>query len=336
MKRRDPIDEAWDRLEDGEVDAAEAACARAELKKGDAGELLLLRGAIAAARDEVDRALELLGAASARLPEDARPLLQSAELHLYAKDDPAAAIEACAAALEIAGDDDELADAYLLKAEAELAAEDDDAARASLAELDGVDLGDAQLWTRLGQLCFALEDDEGAERAFRAAIDADTEEADAMHGLGMVFEARGDRRAMISAWLDTRRIDLQEPRPPWHLSASEFESIAEAAMEELPRRVIDLLENVPIMIDDAPSEDLVREGQDPRLLGLFSGVPLPSKDALTQGGATLDAIHLYQRNLERSVASRDELEEEIRITLLHETAHFFGLDDGELEAMGLG
>jgi predicted Zn-dependent protease with MMP-like domain len=336
MKRPDPVDEAWDFLEDGDIDAAEAACARAELKKADDAEVLLLRGAIAAARDDLDAALGFLAGAAVRAPEDPRPLLQAAELHLYGKDEPAAAAALCSRALEIASDDEELADAYLLKAEAELSAEDDTAARASLAELDDVDLGDPALWIRLGQLRFALEDDTGAERAFRAAIDEDGDQSDALHGLGMVYEARGDREAMVSAWLDTRRLDLAIPPPAWHLTAAEFESVAENAMQELPERVVSLLENVPVLVDEVPSEDLVREGQDPRLLGLFSGVPLPSKDALSPGSATLDSIHLYQRNLERNVASRDELEDEIRITVLHETAHFFGLEDDELEAMGLG
>jgi predicted Zn-dependent protease with MMP-like domain len=336
MTRPDPLDEAWTFLEDGDVDAAEAACARAELNKTDASEVLLLRGAIAAARDDIDAALGFLGQASAAAPDDPRPLLQLAELQLYAKDDPHAAIPLCARALEVASDEEELADATLLKAEAELTAADEAAARTTLAELDDIDLGDPDLWVRAGELRFALEDDSGAERAFRAAIDEDPDHGDAVHGLGLVYEARGDREGMISAWLDTRRLDMALPLPPWHLSATEFEAIAEAAMEELPERVIQLLENVPVLIDDAPPEELVREGHDPRLLGLFSGVPLPGKDALSQPGPMLDSIHLYQRNLERSVASRDELEDEIRITVLHETAHFFGLEDHDLEAIGLG
>ena len=51
---------------------------------------------------------------------------------------------------------------------------------------------------------------------------------------------------------------------------------------------------------------------------------------------SLDAIHLFQRNLEAAAGSREELEDEIRITVLHETAHFFGLEDDDLEAIGLG
>jgi predicted Zn-dependent protease with MMP-like domain/Flp pilus assembly protein TadD len=334
MPRPDPIDEVWELLEAGEIDAAEAACARAELGESEPEEILLCRAAIATARDEVDRALELLDQAADALPDDPRPLLQAAELQLHGREDCAAAIALCERAIELADGEEEVADAVLLKAEAELTAEDDEATRATLRELDDIDLGDPTLWVRAGQLHFALEQDPAAERAFRAAIEVAPEDADALHGLGMIFELRGDREAMVSAWLDTRRIDLATPRPAWHLSADEFEAIAEAAMEELPGRVVALLENVPILIDDAPSEELVREGQDPRLLGLFSGVPLPEKGTGAQ--ASLDSIHLYQRNLERGAAGPDDLADEIRVTVLHETAHFFGLDDAELEAIGLG
>jgi predicted Zn-dependent protease with MMP-like domain len=80
----------------------------------------------------------------------------------------------------------------------------------------------------------------------------------------------------------------------------------------------------------------VREGVDPRLLGLFSGVPLPDKTAVGPPAPVLDAIHLFQHNLERACRDREQLRAEIRITVLHETAHFFGLDDEDLEKLGLG
>jgi predicted Zn-dependent protease with MMP-like domain len=75
----------------------------------------------------------------------------------------------------------------------------------------------------------------------------------------------------------------------------------------------------------------VQDGLDPRLLGLFSG---PS---MTEGGdaPSLQQITLYARNLERAAATIEDLEEEVRITLLHETGHFFGLDEDGLAELGL-
>ena len=81
---------------------------------------------------------------------------------------------------------------------------------------------------------------------------------------------------------------------------------------------------------------MVAEGCDPRMMGFFSGVPYPEKGTLDGTPPSLDTVFLYQRNIERYARSVDEVEEEIRKTLLHETGHFFGLSEEELEEMGLG
>ena len=76
-------------------------------------------------------------------------------------------------------------------------------------------------------------------------------------------------------------------------------------------------------------------GVDPRSLGLFSGTAFPDVSHLG-GQPGLTQILIFRRNLERIVASDDELREEVRTTLLHETGHFFGMDEGELGEVGLG
>ena len=76
-------------------------------------------------------------------------------------------------------------------------------------------------------------------------------------------------------------------------------------------------------------------GVDPRSLGLFSGTAYPDKSKLG-GQDGLSQIILFRRNLERLSGDEDELREEVRATLLHETGHFFGMDDAELEDVGLG
>mgnify|MGYP001602101261 FL=1 len=65
-------------------------------------------------------------------------------------------------------------------------------------------------------------------------------------------------------------------------------------------------------------------------------MPYPEKSSVTGAIPHLDAIHLYQRNIERVCRSRDEVASEIRTTVLHETGHFFGLSEEDLEEMGLG
>jgi predicted Zn-dependent protease with MMP-like domain len=93
---------------------------------------------------------------------------------------------------------------------------------------------------------------------------------------------------------------------------------------------------VPIIASDYPSVEIVAEGNDPRMMGFFSGVPYPEKSHVAGATPHLDCVFLYQRNIERMCRNHDELAREIRITLLHETGHFFGLSEEELDEMGLG
>ena len=338
--QRDPIERGWQLLEAGDLAGAEAALRRAERDRPDDAEVLCLAGAVASARGEIEVALELLERAAAADPDYAHPLLQAGELELYSRGDAAAAIALATRALDLAEGDEERADVLLLRAEAELRDEDEaaalEAAGATMALVEELTVEDAVLLTRAGQAWFDLDRADLAERSFIAAIEEDPSQADAHHGLGMLYERRGDREAMVRAWLDTRRLDELAPPPPWHMSGNEFEQVAEEAMAELPPEVLSRLENVPILIEDLPDTHLVEEGYDPRLLGLFSGVPLPHKSHVTNQVAAIDAVHLYQKNLERQSADREELREEIRITVLHETAHFFGLEDDDLDQLGLG
>ncbi|HTE55441.1 MAG TPA: metallopeptidase family protein [Kofleriaceae bacterium] len=338
--QRDPIERGWELLEAGDLAGAEAVLRKAEKREPDSAEVLCLGGAVASARGDIDAALALLARAAEADPDDPHPLLQAGELQLYSRDDPEAALALAERALALTDDDEDRADVLLLRAEAELSREDQDAgaerALAAMALVEDLAVRDPVLLTRAGQIYLELDDGEQAERVFLAAVDEDPSQSDAHHGLGLVYEQRGDREAMIKAWTDTRRLDELAPPPPWHISNDEFERVAEEAMAELPSEVLDRLENVPVMIEDLPGEHLVREGYDPRLLGLFSGVALPDKSHVSNQVPVIDAVHLFQRNLERQSTHRDHLLDEIRITVLHETAHFFGLDDDDLEKIGLG
>lgn len=334
----DPVERGWQLLEQGDLAGAEASLRKARKHEPDDPEVLCLAGAVCAQRGDIEEALDMLARAAEADPEYAHPLLQAGELELYSQGDPEAARALADRALAVAQGDEERADALLLRAEAELEQneEDDRAARATMAEVAKLELEDPLLQLRAGQMYLALGDARRAERAFVGAIEADAELADAHHGLGLVYEERGDHQAMVKVWLDTLRIDADTPPPPWHMELDEFEKVAEKAMAELPDEVLARLENVPVLIEDLPSRHLVEEGYDPRLLGLFSGVPLPHKSNVSGQSPVIDAVHLYQRNIERHSSDRDELIEEIRITVIHETAHFFGLDDDQLEDLGLG
>jgi predicted Zn-dependent protease with MMP-like domain len=131
-----------------------------------------------------------------------------------------------------------------------------------------------------------------------------------------------------------RRRDAAQPQVPWHLDHDDFEEIASAALAELPPRAKELLENIPVLIDDLPAEGVVADGFDPRAYGMIDGPNLVEQSVEGRGPRPIN-IFLYQKNLEGAFDDPEELAAQIRITVLHETAHYFGLDEDEVAAMGL-
>jgi predicted Zn-dependent protease with MMP-like domain len=212
---------------------------------------------------------------------------------------------------------------------------DRNAARAALAGIAPGDLDHPDDLCDLGDLWWKLKDDDRAAGAYARAVAIDDRCADGHFGLGLVAEARGDRDRMIGHWLRTLELDAAAPPPPVHVSEEAFHAIADRAYAELPPRALELLENVAVLIAWLPDRHIVEDGFDPRLLGLITGGDL-SRDERTQWSPVgPDVIQLFQRNIERGVRDHAELAHEIRVTVLHETAHFFGLDDDQLHDIGL-
>ena len=104
-----------------------------------------------------------------------------------------------------------------------------------------------------------------------------------------------------------------------------FDDHVRAALDELPPHIAEALQNVAVVVEDENSED-------PDLLGLYHGVPLPERGDMA--GALPDRISIYRIPLEESFPDPDELRSEIRITVLHELGHYFGLDEDRLAELG--
>ena len=104
-----------------------------------------------------------------------------------------------------------------------------------------------------------------------------------------------------------------------------FEDHVRAALDELPSNLASALTNVAVIVEDENPED-------PDLLGLYHGVPLPERGDMA--GMPPDTISIYRIPLEDSFPDPEELREEIRITVLHELAHYFGLDENRLAELG--
>ncbi len=104
-----------------------------------------------------------------------------------------------------------------------------------------------------------------------------------------------------------------------------FEDHVRAALDSLPAHLATALRNVAVVVEDENSED-------PDLLGLYDGVPLPERGGV--GPELPDKITIYRLPLEDEFPDPADLEREIRITVLHELGHYFGLDEDRLAELG--
>ena len=231
-------------------------------------------------------------------------------------------------------------DPAVIELEAALAREQDDpeAALEAYRRWSEADPDDPEPW--LGSAEVYLDYDEAGEaarllRELLAGPPLDPlDEADARHLLGVACEDKGDAKGMVKEWLATLRLDEANDGPKPRIARKEFERLAAAALDELPDEILARLGNVPVFVEDHPSEGLILEGLDPRTLGLFHGIAMPDQSVLGPG-PDVGVIHLFQRNLEREVPDDDELAEQIRITVLHETAHYFGAGEQDMHRFGL-
>ncbi len=111
------------------------------------------------------------------------------------------------------------------------------------------------------------------------------------------------------------------------VSRRRFEELVEAALDEVPPELAGLMENVAIFVED--------RGDEPDLLGLYDGVPLTERD--DYGGMVMpDRIFIYREAICEICADEEEVVEEVLVTVVHEIAHHFGIDDDRLHDLGWG
>ena len=108
-------------------------------------------------------------------------------------------------------------------------------------------------------------------------------------------------------------------------------------IDRLPRSFREQLLNVEFVVEERPSIELLRaEGLDPRhdtLYGIYKGIPLPDRSSLDPP-LLPDKITIFAEPLLEDFPDPEELREEIRLTVLHEIAHYFGIDEEEIEDLG--
>ena len=111
------------------------------------------------------------------------------------------------------------------------------------------------------------------------------------------------------------------------LDAEEFERLVVDELDALPDEMVEGLENVVFVTEDRPDDGSLD------LLGTYEGVALTSRDVYGFGELP-DRIVLYREPLLAIAGDLDELRDEIHVTLVHEIAHFYGIDDDELHRLG--
>ena len=126
--------------------------------------------------------------------------------------------------------------------------------------------------------------------------------------------------------------------PPVSMSDAEFEAAVADGLDMIPEELAAQMDNVVVLVADEPNqEQLSPQDYDanglPTLLGLYDGVPLTERDD-SWSMVLPDRIHIFKGPLQRWCTTREELVEEIAITVIHEIAHHFGVNDTRLHELG--
>lgn len=112
------------------------------------------------------------------------------------------------------------------------------------------------------------------------------------------------------------------------MSPERFEELVGDALDLIPPGLAQAIDNVVILVAD-------RDADDPELLGVYEGIALTDRDT-TYAGALPDTITIYRESLLEMCDTEDDVVEEVAITVIHEIAHHFGIDDERLHELGWG
>lgn len=174
---------------------------------------------------------------------------------------------------------------------------------------------------------------EDAERA----ISVRPEVPEAHDLLSRIVDHLGDHERAMAHAEEAEALDPETFPMPLDVSDAEFDTLVEQSIAELPARVRQHLDELPVLVEPLPSLAMIaaeRPILSPDILGLFVGRHLMERSHADLPSVP-GAIYLFRRNLLRTCKDRDALKREVRITVQHEVGHMLGLDEDELEAWGL-
>lgn len=112
------------------------------------------------------------------------------------------------------------------------------------------------------------------------------------------------------------------------VNGRDFERLVGEALDSIPEHLFQLIDNVAIFVEDEAPDD------DPDLLGLYEGIPLTERADYAGEFAMPDTITVFRLPILRMCDTREQVVQEVRVTVVHEVAHFFGIDDDRLHELG--
>lgn len=175
-----------------------------------------------------------------------------------------------------------------------------------------------------------------ADNDVELALEIDSRTAQAHYVRAVLMELESRDKEADESYRTASRLAPNTYRIPVRVTRRSFDRAVRSAVKLLPRRFRDRMEGVEIYVKDLPEPvDHPDARLSPLVMGAFNGFAITERtesDAWTQ---VPPRIHLYQKNIERVCSSREDLVREIKITLLHEVGHFFGLDEGDLARINL-
>lgn len=115
---------------------------------------------------------------------------------------------------------------------------------------------------------------------------------------------------------------------PVRMSSERFEELVSDALDLIPPQLAAAADNVVVLVED-------RDPEDPDLLGLYQGVALTERDS-SYAGSLPDTITIFREALLEVCSTEAEVVEEVAVTVIHEMAHHFGIDDDRLHELGWG
>ena len=186
-----------------------------------------------------------------------------------------------------------------------------------------------------GQISFELGRFEEARRQLEHAVVLDPDSSHAVYHFALALERLGEDDEARRAFQQANALDPDHYPLPATIEDDAFDAATAAAIDDLPRSIREYVEPVPVMVRDFPDAELLAgERVSPQILGIFIGVPRTEAEP-SQQSVDVDRIFLFKKNLEKICRTHAELVEQISITVKHEIGHYLGLDEDDLERLGL-